>query len=350
MDIFELFNATTERNASDLHLIPNYYPTLRLNSNLFPLRTFTVLSGEDVKNLVLSILSEEQKENLLANKEIDFGYEYKGARFRGNAYFTRGNMAAAFRLIGDKIRTIDELHLPSILHQVAGYQQGLILVTGPTGQGKTTTLAAIINEINENFSKHIVTIEDPIEYVYPQAKSVISQRELHQDTHSWNVALKSVLREDPNIVLIGEMRDYETIQLALTIAETGHLVFSTLHTASSSETINRIIDVFPSSQQNQIRMQLSSVLKAVVSQRLVPTVDNNSRLPSLEILLNIPAVATVIRDGKTHLLDNILETNEANGLYIFEKYLAQLFNKGLITREAAETYALRPNEIKKFLT
>lgn len=349
MDIYSLFDLTVERIASDLHLIPGYFPTIRINNDLFPIRTSPVLTGDDIKNLLLTILSEEQKENLFANKEIDFGYEYKNNRFRINAYYTKGSIAAAIRLIGQEIKTADQLQLPAVVHDFAKYSQGLVLVTGPTGEGKTTTLAAIINEINVNSSKHVITIEDPIEYVYPAGKSIVSQRELHQDTHSWNVALKSVLREDPDIVLIGEMRDYETIQLALTIAETGHLVFSTLHTSTSPETINRIIDVFPSVQQNQIRMQLASVLKAVVSQRLLPTADGNGRIPCLEVLLNIPSVSSVIRDGRTHLLDNILETNEEYGLFLFEKYLASLFNRGIITKETAFTYALRPNELNKFI-
>lgn len=349
MDIFQLFDYTIERKASDLHLIADYLPTIRINNDLYPIRTLEILKNDDIKNLLLSIMSEEQKENLLANKELDFGYQYKNSRFRINVYYSRNSIAAAFRLIGNKIRNIQELNLVDSLNEFTHYHQGLVLVTGPTGEGKSTTLAAIINEINLNYAKHIITIEDPIEYVYPAGRSIVSQRELHQDTHSWNVALKSVLREDPDVVLIGEMRDYETIQLALTIAETGHLVFSTLHTASAPETINRIIDVFPSSQQNQIRMQLSSVLRAVISQRLVPNIDNTMRLPALEMLLNIPSVASVIRDSRTHLLDNILETSESQGLYLFEKYLSVMFSKGLITKDTAYTYALRQNEIKRFI-
>ena len=349
MDIFQLFDYTIERKASDLHLIADYLPTIRINNDLYPIRTLEILKNDDIKNLLLSIMSEEQKENLLANKELDFGYQYKSSRFRINVYYSRNSIAAAFRLIGNKIRNIQELNLVESLNEFTRHHQGLILVTGPTGEAKSTTLAAIINEINLNYAKHIITIEDPIEYVYPTGRSIVSQRELHQDTHSWNVALKSVLREDPDVVLIGEMRDYETIQLALTIAETGHLVFSTLHTASAPETINRIIDVFPSSQQNQVRMQLSSVLKAIISQRLVPNIDNSMRLPALEMLLNIPSVASVIRDSRTHLLDNILETSESQGLYLFEKYLSVMFSKGLITKDTAYNYALRQNEIRRFI-
>ncbi len=349
MDIFHLFDLTIEKQASDLHLIPDYYPAIRINNELLYVRSAEVLTQENMEKLVLSILNEEQKENLLANKEIDLGYEYKNNRFRTNIYYSKNKMAAAFRLIGSRIRTLEELNLPETFHQFTDVRQGLILITGPTGEGKSTTLASIINEINLKYSKHVITIEDPIEYVYPAGKSIVSQRELHQDTHSWNIALRSVLREDPDVVLIGEMRDYETIQSALTIAETGHLVFSTLHTSSTPETINRIIDVFPANQQNQIRSQLSGVLKAIVAQRLIPFLDKTKRIPAVEVLQNIPSVSTVIREGRTHLLDNILETEEEQGLFLFEKYLLLLYEKSMISKETALSHAIRPNEIKKFL-
>ncbi len=349
MDIFQLFDLTIERDASDLHLVCGYFPAIRVNSELNQIRTVDLLAPDTMKQMILSILNEPQQTNYLTNKEMDFGYEYKGNRFRCNIYHTQGKMAAAFRLIGNKIKTIEELQLPEVFHTFADYRQGLVLVTGPTGEGKSTTLASIINEINLKHSRHIVTLEDPTEYIYPAAKSIVSQRELHQDTISWNIALKSILREDPDIVLIGEMRDLETIQSALTIAETGHLVFSTLHTGSTPETISRIIDVFPASQQNQIRIQLASVLTAVVAQRLVPNVDLTKRIPAIELLLNLPAVSAVIRDGRIHMLDNILETGEENGLFLFEKYLAKLYDKSLISKETALAYALRPNEITKFI-
>ncbi|OGK14612.1 hypothetical protein A3C98_00160 [Candidatus Roizmanbacteria bacterium RIFCSPHIGHO2_02_FULL_37_15] len=349
MDIFHLFDLTIEKQGSDLHLIPDYFPTIRINNELYYVRSTGILNQEHVEKLIISILNEEQKENLFANKEIDLGYEYKGNRFRTNIYFTKNKLAAALRLIGSRIKTIEELNLPNELHQLTGINQGLVLITGPTGEGKSTTLAAIIDEINHKYAKHIITIEDPIEYVYSVAKSVISQRELHQDTHSWNIALRSALREDPDVVLLGEMRDYETIQSALTIAETGHLVFSTLHTGSTSETINRVIDVFPANQQNQIRSQLSSVLKAVIAQRLIPSLDRSKRLPAVEILLNIPSVAAVIREGRTHILDNILETEEGQGLCLFEKYLLKMYNKNLISKDSALSYAIRTNEMKKLL-
>lgn len=350
MDLGTLFDTTVERGASDLHLVPHYYPSIRVNNDLIQLRTLELLTPELCQNLVMSILNEEQKENLLANKELDFAYEYKGYRYRTNIYNVKGHLAAAFRLIGNVILNIEQLGLPPYLHSFTDYNQGLVLVTGPTGEGKSTTLAALINEINMKHSKHILTIEDPIEYIFPEGKSIVSQRELHQDTHSWNVALKSVLREDPDVVFIGEMRDYDTIQSVLTVAETGHLVFSTLHTGSASQTIDRIIDIFPASQQNQVRVQLASVLRAVVAQRLVPNVNKTKRLPAIEVMINTPSVSSVIRDGRTQLLDNILETGEDQGHKLFEKYLSEMFEKGLISHETAIGMALRADEIKKFIT
>ncbi len=349
MDIFSLFDLVIERGASDLHIVSDYYPAIRINNNLVQLRAFELTTPEKAKELLLSILTEEQKDNLLSNKEMDFGYEYKDVRFRANIYFARGQLAGAFRTIDKQIKTIEELNLPASFHDFTAYRTGLVLITGPTGEGKSTTLASIIQEINLKYEKHIITIEDPIEFVYQQGRSVISQRELHQDTHSWNIALRSVLREDPDIVLIGEMRDHETIQSVLTIAETGHLVFSTLHTSTASETINRIIDVFPPDQQTQIRTQLASVLRAVVAERLIPTIDNINRIPAVEVLINTPSVAAVIRDSRTYTLDNSIETGQNEGQLLLERYLASLYEKGRISRDDALLYALRPNEIKKFI-
>lgn len=349
IEIQQLLQITIDRKASDLHIIPNYYPSVRINSELFSIQLAGVVTKDVSERLLLSILTTEQKENLLANKEIDFGYEAFGNRFRVNMYFTKNTLAAAFRLIPSKIDSIDELGLPPVFHEFVNYRQGLVLIAGPTGEGKSTTLASIINEINMTHAKHILTIEDPIEFTYQSAKSVISQRELGSDTHSLSVALRSALREDPDVILVGEMRDYDTIQAAITIAETGHLVFSTLHTSTASETVNRIIDVFPATQQNQIRTQLASSLKAVVSQRLVPTIDKRGRVAALEILINTPATASVIRDGKIFMLDNMLLTGEDQKMMMFEKALAALYRKGVISKESAISYALRPNEINKFI-
>ncbi|MEN9327757.1 MAG: twitching motility protein [Candidatus Parcubacteria bacterium] len=350
IDINSLFQLTIERQASDLHIAPDYFPTLRINGELYPLKVFETVTKEIAEQLLFSILNPEQKTNLIANKEIDFGFEFGGYRFRGNIFYTKNRPSGVFRLIASQIKSIDDLQLPSVFHDLTHLNHGLVLVTGPTGEGKSTTLASLINEINKTQAKNIITIEDPIEYVYPQAKSLINQRELHLDTHSWTVALRSALREDPDVVLVGEMRDYDTIQAVLTIAETGHLVFSTLHTSTTPEAINRIIDVFPAHQQNQIKSQLSSVLQAIISQRLVPDSEKKTRIPALEILINTPAVSSIIRDGKVFLLDNVLETNEKDNMILFEKYLAKLYQRGSITKETALAYAIRSNEIKKFLT
>jgi len=239
--------------------------------------------------------------------------------------------------------------LPSIIKQVVDYKQGLVLVVGSTGEGKSTTLASIINEINFKYNYHIITIEDPIEYVYPKGKSIISQRELRLDTLSSSIALKSALREDPDMIMIGEMRDFDTISLVLTAAETGHLVFSTLHTNSTSETINRIIDIFPSHQQNQIKSQLASVLKMIISQRLLPKNNQTGRIVSCEILINNSATTSLIREGKTHLISNVLETGEGEGQILFEKYLLSLYQKTLISYETAFSYALRPKILEKYI-
>lgn len=349
MDINELFKIAIEKKASDLHIIVGYFPSIRVNDHLVQLKTYELITNSSAKDLLLKILSSAQKDEFETNKEIDFSYEWGDYRFRVNYYHSRGCFSAAFRLIPEKILTLEQLNLPTSLHKFALMGEGLILLTGPTGEGKSTTIASIVNEINLNQEKHIITVEDPIEFIYPKAKCLVSQRELHGDTHSWDKALRSVLREDPDIVLIGEMRDFDTIQAALTIAETGHLVFSTLHTSTTPEAINRIVDVFPASQQSQIRHQLASVLKAVVTQRLIPHIDGNSRIPAIEMLVNNAATSSLIRESKAFMLDNVLETSEEQDMILFEKYLAALYKKNAITRETAFAYALRHFEVKKFV-
>ncbi len=349
MNIDQYFDICIDRKASDLHIIPGFYPTIRINNQVNQLKIMEIMTEQNSKTLTFSLLNDQQKEIFLSNKQIDFAYQYKGYRFRCNAYFTKGNIALAIRLLDSRIKTIEELNLPPFFHDLTKYRQGLVLVTGPTGEGKSTTLASLINEINLNHNKHIITIEDPIEYVYPLGRSIVSQRELYQDTHSWINALKAALREDPDVVLVGEMRDYDSIQLVLTIAETGHLVYSTLHTSSAAETINRIIDVFPSEQQTQIKLQLSSVLKAVIAQRLIPTLDNTKRIPAVEALLNNSAISTIIREGKYQLLPNVIATSEGEGMILFERYMVGLLEKGLITKETAINYAFRPKEMEKLL-
>src|SRR4030043_1258616 len=290
MDIKEYLQLTTEKNASDLHMVAGTPPTLRIDGELIPIPNEPVITSDDISKILPEILNSEQLERLTINKELDFSLAFsETARFRINAYTQKGSFAIAFRLFPLEIPSIDALNLPKILHSFTNLRQGFILITGPTGHGKSTTLASILNEINQSRAEHIVTIEDPIEFVIKPNKSIISQREMGFDTHSWQIALRSALREDPDVVLIGEMRDYETIASALTIAETGHLVFATLHTNSAAQTIDRIVDVFPEHQQSQVRMQLSNTLEAVLSQRLLPAL-SGGRIPACEVLLATSAV------------------------------------------------------------
>jgi len=349
MDLSKLLQLVMDKKASDLHLVPSYFPTIRVNGELFQLTTLEVLTPENIEKMLLPILNHEQREILLANREIDLAYKMNDSRFRVNLYYAQNFLCGSFRYIQIRISSLEELGLPALLHQCTDMRQGLVLLTGPTGEGKSTTLASLVNEINQKYAKHIITIEDPIEYVYPKYKSIISQRELHQDTHSWTVALKSALREDPDVVLVGEMRDFETISLALTAAETGHLVFSTLHTNSAPESIDRIIDTFPPHQQNQIKNQLAVVLKMVITQRLIPKQNSLERIPAVEILLNNSAVSNSIREGKTFLIPNILETSEDEGSLLFEKNLLNLYRSGIISKETARSYAIRPKEIERFI-
>ena len=349
MDLGQLLQLTIDRKASDLHIVPTYYPAIRVNGELAQQQAFPIIDIIGAQNLLMSILNPSQKENLMLNRELDFGYNYSGMRFRVNMYFTKGGIGASFRLIPDVILTPDQLGLPPVMTSFTKIRQGFVLLTGPTGEGKSTTLASLINEINLHKACHILTIEDPIEYIYPTAKSIVSQREIGQDTHSWEISLKPALREDPDVVLIGEMRDHETIAAALTIAETGHLVFSTVHTNSASQTIDRIIDVFPEHQQDQVRVQLASVLKAVVTQRLIPSIDGG-RVPAVEVLINNSANAAVIREGKTHMIDNIIQTSSTEEMIFFENSLAGLYTSGKITKENALKYAIRPKEIEKLIS
>lgn len=349
MDIAELLQLTVDKGASDLHIVSGYYPTIRIKGILHELTTFPLFTDTLTQSLIFSFLTADQRENFLNNREIDTGYKFKDSRFRINVYYAKAAVSASFRYVPSAIKTIEELHLPKSLHQCVDYKQGLVLLTGPTGEGKSTTLAAIVNEINTRYAKHIITIEDPIEFVYPKKKSIISQRQLQDDTLSWNISLKSALREDPDVILVGEMRDYDTISLVLTAAETGHLVFSTLHTNSTPESIDRMIDVFPSQQQNQVRNQISSVLKMIVSQRLIPRIGSEDLIPAVEILLNNLPVSANIRECKTYLISNVLETSEAEGFVLFEKYLLSLYRNGQISKEVALSYAIRPAEMEKFI-
>lgn len=345
----ELLQIAVERDASDLHIIPHYFPTIRVNEELFAIRTEQPISEQTAHDMIYQILSESQQKIFTEKRQYDFSLTVNNRRFRVNTYYVRGAPATTIRVIPAEIKTVTELMLPPIFSQFTQMRSGLILVTGPTGEGKSTTLASMINEINLTQARHIITVEDPIEYVYPVGKSIVSQRELNSDTFSFGDALRGVLREDPDVVLIGEMRDLETTQAALTIAETGHLVLSTLHTSSTGEAINRIIDIFPTNQQNMVRSQLSTILKAVVAQRLLPSMNTLKRVPAVEILLNSKSVATAIREGKIHLIDNMLETGEEEGMLLFEKYLFRLYQQGQISKETAYAFAMRPGELEKFV-
>ena len=348
-DVHTLLNLTVEKNASDLHLQVGMPPCLRIYGELSFLTEYGILTDEDTEILLFSLLNEEQKEILANNKEIDFSFELatKG-RFRVNVYHQKGSLAGALRFIPLKIKTVDDLLLPPICHEFAKLRQGFVLVTGPTGHGKSTTLAAIIQEILQNRSCNVITIEDPIEFVFNSQRSLISQRELGLDTHSWSAALRSALREDPDVVLIGEMRDYDTIAAALTIAETGHLVFSTLHTNSASQTIDRIIDAFPEEAKSQVRIQMATSLEAVFSQRLVPVI-NGGRMVAYEVMVATSAIRTAIRDKKTHMLDNIMQTSGAYGMSTLETSLVKLVMDGKISLDTARLFALRPEEVTRLM-
>jgi twitching motility protein PilT len=348
-EIKQLMEFALAKKASDLHILVGVPPMVRVDGVLFPVPNREILDRTATEKLILDLVDEEQKEILLVNKEIDFSYNLNDfARFRINAYYQRGSLAAALRLLPLQIPEVEELGLPEICHLFAKLRQGFILFTGPTGHGKSTSLAAIINEINDTRMAHIITIEDPIEYVFKQNKSIISQRELRDDTHSWSVALRSCLREDPDVIMIGEMRDYETIAAALTMAETGHLVFATLHTNSAAQTVDRVVDVFPEQQQAQVRLQLAQTLESIVSQRLLPAIDGG-RVPATEILVASSAVKTAIREGKSHLIDNIIRTSAEMGMVALETDLARLVSQGIVSLEVAKAYALRPDELDRLV-
>ncbi len=319
-----LLDEVIKKKASDLHIQVGLPPMLRVDGSLLPVTGADPLTEEAVETLVFAILDEDQKQILLKDKEFDFSFAYGDlGRFRVNAFHERGNMAAALRLIPNEIPTIEQLGLPQIVNKFADYPRGLVLVTGPTGSGKSTTLASLVRKINEEKAVHIITIEDPIEYTHKSQKSVVVQREVHYDTYSFSAALRSALREDPDVVLIGEMRDLETIASAITIAETGHLVFATLHTNSASQSIDRMIDVFPPHQQPQIRAQLSNILTAITSQRLIPAI-GGGRIAAAEILVATPAVRNIIREGKSHQLEAVIQTGAEFGMQSMDKTTGQL--------------------------
>ena len=325
LEVNKLLTMVLQRNASDLHLIAGKPPTLRIDSELVELKEYEVLSGNAIAAMVAVLLeTPERNQQLMTEREMDFSFSFKdNIRFRVNAYFQKGFMSAALRLISNKVKTIEELNLPPQLKELINHKQGLILFVGPTGHGKSTSQASLIDLVNHTRAENIVTIEDPIEYVYIPDKSLINQREVGSDTQAFGRALKSVLREDANVILVGEMRDLESIATTITVAETGHLVFATVQTNDAAQTIDRIIDVFPSHQQNQIRAQLSNILVAVISQRLLPKI-GGGRVPAVEIMLNSNAVANVIRENKTYELPNIIHTSQSHGMISLDYSLAKL--------------------------
>jgi twitching motility protein PilT len=342
-------NIVQNEGASDLHFSTGAHPTIRVSGSLSPMLKEPVLSHEDTAGFAHTLLTPEQEKHFLASQEIDFAYETEeGTRFRGNAYFQRGSISIALRLIPKQIRTIGELNLPDVLTSFARRAQGFFLVVGPVGQGKTTTLASLIELINTERMEHIVTIEDPIEYIFEPKQSLVDQREVRIDTKDFATALTSAFREDIDVLLVGEMRDPETTAAAVTAAETGHLVFSTLHTNNASQTIDRIIDIFPAGQQDQIRLQLASSLAGIFSQRLVPRV-SGGLIPAYELLINTKAVGNLIREKRTHEIPTVIETGMQEGMIDMNRSLAELVARGEITAESAYQYSLNPNVLDKLL-
>jgi len=344
-----IFSEALVRGASDIHFSVGRRPTLRVDGELEELEKEKVLSPEDTKNLCYLLIDKQQREIFYIKKDMDFAYEFQNkVRMRINAFFQRGFVSFAIRIISPQIRTIEELHLPSILHTFASLQQGLVLVCGPAGHGKSTTLAAMVDEINHKRREHIITIEDPIEYIFHQDKSIIDQRELGFDTKNYPTALRAALRQDPDVLLIGDMRDKDTMSAALTAAETGHLVFSSLHTNSASQTIDRIIDSFSPDQQDQIRVQLASSFAGVVSQRLIQRI-MGGRIPACEIMVASPAISNLIREKRTFEIDVVISTGRERGMMSLNHYLAELINQREITFEEASKYSLNVRELKLIL-
>ncbi|PYN07076.1 MAG: type IV pili twitching motility protein PilT [Candidatus Rokuibacteriota bacterium] len=345
----DLLQIMIDRGASDLHITTSTYPQIRVSGKLVQLTEFEQLTPQDTQRLAYSVLNEAQKQKFEEENELDLSFGIQNlARFRCNVYRERGAVAAAIRVVPFKIRSFDDLNLPPIVRQLADRPKGLILVTGPTGSGKSTTLAAMIDKINSERTEHILTIEDPIEFVHPHKKCLVNQREIFADTHSFKNALKSILRQDPDVVLVGEMRDLETVGAALTIAETGHLTLATLHTNSCAQTMNRIIDVFPTDQQSQVRAQLSLVLEGVLSQQLIPKI-GGGRVMALEIMVSTPAVRNLIREEKIHQIYSAMQSGQKFGMQTMNQALVELISRRQITREEAMNRSTNPEELAQLL-
>lgn len=344
-----LLEEVIKKKSSDLHIQVGLPPMLRIDGALTPVSGTDVLTEETVEALVFAVLDEDQKQILLKDKEFDFSFAFGDlGRFRVNAFHERGNLAAAMRLIPNEILTVEQLGLPAVINKFADYPRGLVLITGPTGSGKSTTLAALISKINTERAAHIITIEDPIEFTHTAKKSVIVQREVHYDTYSFSAALRSSLRQDPDVVLIGEMRDLETIAAAITIAETGHLVFATLHTNSAAQSIDRMIDVFPPHQQPQIRAQLANILMAVCAQRLLPAI-GGGRVAAAEVLIATSAVRNIVREGKTHQLEAVIQTGAEHGMQSMDKTLVNMIHSGTVTYDEARMIAVDIDELDRLM-
>jgi twitching motility protein PilT len=347
MEMIEILKATVQKGASDLHLVIGQSPMVRVDGQLQAMKEFPVLTADESRRIIYSLLSDPQRIRFEQDWELDFSVSVDSvSRFRANILLEKKGVEAVLRVINNHIPSPEELQLPPVIIDLANQSRGLVLVTGPTGSGKSTTLACLINLINEKRKEHILTVEDPIEFVYENKNCVIRQRELGQQTQSFAAALKHALRQDPDVVLIGEMRDLETISAALTVAETGHLVFATLHTTDAAQTVDRIIDVFPAHQQQQVRTQLSTCLKAVISQTLLPKVGGKGRVAAREIMLVTPAVSNLIREGKTHMIYGAIDTSARVGMISLDKSLAELARKGLITPAEALAKANHPDLIK----
>lgn len=344
-----IFLASIKERASDLHLISKEAPIIRVDGKLRTLPGQQALTDEACEALVSLTLKPEQIKVLKEHKEIDFSFNFDGSRIRANIYFEQGRVAGSFRFIPAKVASIEKLGLPPIIQQFANLEKGLLIITGPTGQGKSTTIASLIEYINQNFSKHIVTIEDPVEYLFNSGKSIISQREYGTDTMSFERALKSALREDADVVVVGEMRDLPTFDAVLTIAEAGHLVFTTLHTNEASQTPSRIVDAFPKNQQVQVRQQLANVLAGIVSQRLVQKASGTGRVPACEIMVANPAIRNLIREGKDHQIASVIQTSANEGMITLDQVLADYVAKGQVTLEEALLWASDPRQFKQMV-
>ena len=349
-DFADLLLEVLQRKASDLHITAGSHPMVRVRGRLVKLEDYPVLTPTDTRETIYSILTNDQRQRLETDWQLDFAYAIPNvARFRVNAYMQRSAISAAFRLIPFDIKSIDELGLPSVLHEFVHKPRGLVLVTGPTGSGKSTSLAAILDAINRTREDHILTIEDPIEFLHPHKKCIVNQRELGSDAQSFAAALKAALRQDPDVILVGEMRDLETIGTALTAAETGHLVFATLHTQDAPQTIDRIIDVFPPEQQQQVRVQLSVALQGVVTQALLPTADGAGRIAACEVLIPTAAVRNLIREGKTHQVMSVMQTGSQSGMQTMDAALATLVRQGKISQKLAEQRSSHPDELRRLM-